>query len=99
MAAAKVRVMKIFHALGFLTVGILLSLLPQIAPGWFLPSVVTGESPRDLWTAFMSWLQIGIGTIGLIGRSLPLLGRLLRYEPPAEPATLEPAFVESPAAA
>lgn len=45
------------NALGFLTVGLTMCLLPAVVPGWFPHVAVDGTSTRALWSEVMGVVQ------------------------------------------
>src|SRR2546430_872252 len=47
--SAKARIMKIGNAFGFIFYGVLMGLLPAVAPTWFPPTAIDGSSGRALW--------------------------------------------------
>jgi len=73
--------MKVSHALGFLAIGSVLGLIPQVAPGWCPPSGCAGTSTRELWLHTMSWLQIGLAASCLARRGLSVLASVMKYDP------------------
>jgi len=98
--------MKLPHALGFVAHGLLLAALSSYAPGLF-----AGASARELWVAFMSWVNLAVGAGWLAHRAFVALLPWLRYDftaasllpPPSAAAaesieamdTFEPAFAVS----
>jgi hypothetical protein len=82
--------MKCSHALGFLTLGFAMSLLPQVLPASFAPGLIGTTGARDTWVALMSWVQIGIGAGELTRRMLRGVGRILRYDPAARSRVVRP---------
>ncbi len=81
--------MKCPHAIGFLALGLAFAALPRVAPGLFV-----GAGARELWIAFMSWVQFAIGGCWLLGRALSALADAMRYEyvpSAAEPVVAAPA--------
>lgn len=76
--------MKLSHAFGFLTVGLLLGLLTQLAPEWSR----AGSGAGELWLRTMSWLQVGMAACVFASKALGVLARRMRYPGPALAGTV-----------
>jgi hypothetical protein len=49
------------HAWGFLSLGLVMGLVPMVAPAWFPPSGMDGSSTRALWLELMGLVQTVLG--------------------------------------
>jgi len=58
--------MKFGHALGFFAIGLVMMVLPQLAPGLCPRNGFDGTSGRELWLRVMGLLQVALGgSVGL----------------------------------
>ena len=66
------------NALGFVLFGLVMWLLPQLAPQWFPAGALDGSSTRALWTQTMAVVQGAVGCAFLIRHGfVPVLSRWL----------------------
>lgn len=72
--------MKTTHALGFLFLGFVLTMIPRIAPGWFPAEGIDGTSARELWVQLMSWTLLAIGGYHFAKQLLAMTATLLEYD-------------------
>ena len=69
--------MNTVHASSFLFSGLVLWLLPAIAPGLFLRLSIDGSSARELWVQIMAVVNASVGVIGILQHAvLPWLSAL-----------------------
>jgi hypothetical protein len=74
--------MNIGNAFGFVGFGLVMWLLPALAPQWFPATSIDGSSARALWIQIMAVVQGAIGAIFLLRLSvLPKFVRWLGEEP------------------
>jgi len=84
MAPASGPAMTIRDAWGFLSFGLVMGLLPVLAPSWFPPTTLDGGSGRALWLEVMGVVQTGLGGGRLLWEfAVPAIVRWLTYTPPA----------------
>lgn len=102
--------MNLRNAWGFLSFGLVMGLLPVLAPTWFPPTGTDGTSARALWLELMGVVQTLLGGVRVLWQvAVPAAIRWLAFvpSPPAvvvpfepEPArlTVAPAFDAAEAA-
>ncbi len=103
------RRMTLRNAGGFLSFGLVMGLLPLLAPSWFPRTGIDGTSTRALWLEVMGVMQTLLGGGPLVWKiAVPALVRWLAYVPapvssvpkPAAPVLVfEPPVTLAPAAA
>jgi hypothetical protein len=59
--------MNMRNAVGFLSFGLVMGLLPVLAPAWFPPAGIDGSSARALWLEVMGAVQTALGAGWLLG--------------------------------
>jgi hypothetical protein len=82
--------MNIRNAWGFLSFGLVMGLLPLLAPTWFPPTGIDGSSARAMWLQLMGVVQTALGGVVVLGQFVvPVAIRWLAFVPPT-PAMLLP---------
>jgi len=78
--------MNTANAFGFLLLGLVMWLLPVVAPGMFPQVGIDGSSARSLWIQTMAGVHVALGA-GFLARNivLPEIRYWLRSAPVAEP--------------
>jgi len=79
MIGATSDIMNFKHAVGFLFLGTVLGLLPQMAPGWCQVTGVDNSSTRQLWLQVMSFVQIGLAGGYFFRRLFRYLAVVMEY--------------------
>lgn len=77
------RRMKFGHALGFLSIGLVMLLVQQFAPGLCPPNGFDGSSGRALWLGVMGTLQLALGGGGVAWHAVNALVVALETLPEA----------------
>lgn len=78
--------MNLRDAWVFLSFGLVMGLLPVIAPAWFPPTALDGSSGHALWLELMGLVQTGIGGGCVLWKfGVPAFVRWLAYNTPAAP--------------
>ncbi len=70
------------NAWGFLSFGLVMTLLPMLQPGWFPPGV-NGTSTRAIWLELMGIVQLLLGGASVIWHGVvPAIIHWLAFTPP-----------------
>ncbi len=82
--------MNLRNAWGFLSFGLVMGLLPLLAPAWFPPTGMDGTSARALWLELMGAVQALLGGVRVLWQvAVPAAIRWLTFVPPP-PAVVVP---------
>ena len=74
--------MNAHNAWGFFSFGLVMGLLPVLAPAWFPPIGIDGSSGRALWLELMGAVQVALGGLRVLqDLALPALARWLALAP------------------
>ncbi len=74
MARARLSTgMKLDAALGFLSIGLVMLVVPQLAPGLCPRNGFDGSSGRELWLYVMGALQVALGGWGVLWHAVGVL--------------------------